>query len=456
MSEHRKFILASKNIAFDTEHRRKIKFNISQYSNAFERGMNNYSNIENGKNLISAIKGYSLENLPDLLDEFEKNAVRNGIKVIWATDGREAKKKIEEIFNQHNIKLVVKSKSMISEELHLNQFLEKKHISPIETDLGEYIVQLAGEPPYHILTPAMHKSKEDVAALFYKEFGLDKKSTPEQITQFVRNELRQKFTNAGAAITGANFLIADAGAIALTENEGNGIMSLAFPKVHIALAGIEKIIPQMNDLGKIWPVLAQFGTGQNITVYNSIISGPGKDNELDGPENMYVILLDNGRSKLNRIKPQREALKCIRCGACLNVCPVYKNVGGHTFNTAYPGPIGSVITPFLRGAKFDHLAFACSLCGKCTEICPAKIQLHHLLLYNRDRSNRKKPISFWNGFVKTFTFITTRRKMMDLFNSQFKNVIFKTIKNGWGNQREVPVFKDKSFSKQWNSISKEL
>jgi L-lactate dehydrogenase complex protein LldF len=452
MSEHRKFISASKNIAFDLEHRRKIKFNIAQYSNAFDRGLNNYSNIEDGKNLISAIKEYSLENLPDLLEEFEKNAIKNGIKVIWASDGKEARKEIKAILKKHNVELLVKSKSMISEELHLNDFLEKNHIIPVETDLGEYIVQLAGEPPYHILTPAMHKSKEDVAKLFFKEFGLDITSTPEQITQFVRNELRQKFTTAGAGITGANFLIADAGAIALTENEGNGIMSVAFPKVHIAMVGIEKIIPRLTDLGNIWPVLAQFGTGQNITVYNSIISGPRRNEELDGPEYMYVILLDNGRTKLNQAIPQREALKCIRCGACLNVCPVYKNIGGHTFNTAYPGPIGSIITPFFRGAEFDHMAFACSLCGKCTEICPAKIPLHHLLLHNRDRSNRKKPLSFWNIFVKIFTIITSQRKLMDLFNGQFKNTTFKSIKSTWGNFREIPVFKQKSFSKQWNSL----
>lgn len=455
MSEHDKFVSACKNISYDLEHRRKIKFNIFQYSKAFDRGLNNYSNIEDGRNFISAVKGYSLDNLPDLLEEFERNAQHNGIRVIWAKDGNEARKRIKEIFRQHNVELVVKSKSMISEELHLNQFLEKSHILPVETDLGEYIVQLAGEPPYHILTPAMHKSKEDVAALFSKEFGLEEGSTPEQITQFVRNDLRQKFISAGAGITGANFLIADAGAIALTENEGNGIMSLAFPKVHIAMVGIEKIIPKLTDLGKIWPVLAQFGTGQNITVYNSIISGPKKIGEQNGPEFMYVILLDNGRSKLNEVKPQREALKCIRCGACLNVCPVYKNIGGHTFNTAYPGPIGSVITPFFRGASFDHMAFACSLCGKCTEICPAKIPLHHLLLYNRDRSNRKKPLSLWNGFVKMFTIVTSRRKLMNLFPSQFKNTIFKFIKHIWGNLREVPVFKEKSFSEQWNSLRNE-
>ena len=206
-------------------------------------------------------------------------------------------------------------------------------------------------------------------------------STPQQITAYVRELLREKFFNADIGITGANFLVADIGAVCLTENEGNAMMSMSFPKVHIVIAGIEKLIPKLRDLDLFWPLLATYGTGQNMTVYNSIVTGPRQEGENDGPEEMYVILLDNNRTEILAHKNQRRALGCIRCGACLNVCPVYKSIGGHAYGTTYSGPIGSVITPWMRGMKdFKHLSFASSLCGACTEVCPVKINLHELLV----------------------------------------------------------------------------
>ena len=322
-------------------------------------------------------------------------------------------------------------------------------VEPVETDLGEFIVQLEGEPPYHILTPAMHKSKEDVARLFHEKFGTPPNETPQNLTAFTRGKLREKYLKAGAGITGANFLVADTGAVALTENEGNGIMSVAFPKVHIVIAGIEKVIPSLSDLGKIWPVLAQFGTGQQLTVYNSIFTGPKKENELDGPEHMYVILIDNGRSKLYQTHPQSEALKCIRCGACLNACPIYKNVGGHTYNTPYTGPIGSVITPIFKGKAYNHLADACSLCGRCTEVCPAKIPLHELLLHNRNRSVAANNGKMWSLFIKMFRFFASKQNKMDMFSEHFKNSIFKIGKNKWGKNRVLPIFGKQTFSNYW-------
>ena len=220
---------------------------------------------------------------------------------------------------------------MVTEEIHLNEFLEKNNIESVETDLGEYIQQLDGEPPYHIVTPAMHKSKEDVAKLFAEKLGTDPNLTPEQLTLVARQNLREKYTQAEIGITGANFIIADIGAIAVTENEGNARLSCAWPKTHIVITGIEKVIPSLTDLALFWPLLATYGTGQKITVYNTIVTGPKQPGETDGPEEMYVILLDNGRTNILANEKTRESLYCIRCGACLNACPVYKNIGGHTY-----------------------------------------------------------------------------------------------------------------------------
>ncbi|NLF43327.1 MAG: lactate utilization protein [Bacteroidales bacterium] len=355
------------------------------------------------------------------------------------------------------MRLVVKSKSMITEELHLNDFLGKNGIDSIETDLGEYIVQISDDRPYHIVTPVMHRSKEDIAVIFNQKFGLPVDSTPEQITAFVRNELREKFTKAGAGITGANFLIADIGAIALTENEGNGVMSMSWPKIHIAIAGIEKIIPSLKDLDLFWPLLATHGTGQNMTVYNSVVSGPKSDKESEGPVEMYVILVDNGRSNLLSQIPQRKALTCIRCGACLNACPVYRTIGGHTYQTVYSGPIGSVISPHLLGLeKYKHLSFASSLCGKCTEVCPVEIDLHAQLLYNRRDSVKA---GYINRMDKISMFIwktaMSNRWMIDLASPALKNaglnLLFKKL---WGPRRNLPKVQPKTFHTLWAERNK--
>src|SRR5690606_39059996 len=270
-----------------------------------------------------------------------------------------ARQKILNIIRKANAKTVIKGKSMTTEEIHLNEFLHEHHIEAVESDLGEYIVQLLGQKPYHIVTPAMHLNKESIAQLFHEKFGTPVDATPQQLTLKARELLRDKYLSADVGITGANFLIADTGSIALTENEGNARLTTTFPKIHIAIVGIEKMIPSMMDLDLFWPMLSTHGTGQNLTVYNTILGGPKQENETDGPEEMYVILLDNGRTNLLEQKDQRQGLYCIRCGACLNGCPIYKNIGGHTYETTYSGPIGSIITPHLQGMKdFKHLSYA--------------------------------------------------------------------------------------------------
>jgi L-lactate dehydrogenase complex protein LldF len=453
MSEYaKKFNQDAEKIAFDKEHRKRINFNIGKYDAAVVNGKRQFSNLEKARKRVANIKHKAIENLDKYLNEFETNFERNGGKVIWAQNADEAVGEILKLMEKHEIKMVVKSKSMITEELELNEALEKANVESVETDLGEYIVQVAGEKPYHIVTPAMHKSKEDIADLFHKKFGTPENSTPEELTNFVRGKLREKFMEAGAGITGANFLIADTGSIALTENEGNGMMSFSFPKIHIAVAGIEKMIPSFRDMHLIWPMLAAHGTGQNLTVYNSIVSGPRQTGEIDGPTEMYVVLLDNGRTELLKHPRQRRALSCIKCGACLNACPVYKNIGGYTYNTTYSGPIGAVITPHLREMKnFKHLSYASSLCGKCTEVCPVKINLHELLLYNRNESVISGMTTRTERFAQKMAKKgLSNRWMMDFGGGGLKNTAMKLfMKKHWGPRRTLPEFAPKSFKQLW-------
>jgi len=452
------FLIKADEKAFDLNHRKTINHNIGRYNTAVERGLSKFENLENSKRKAHVIKWRVMENLDKFLPEFESNFQRRGGKVIWANDAAEAQKEILNIINKNNGRTVIKSKSMTTEEIHLNDFLEKHSIESVESDLGEYIVQLLGQPPYHIVTPAMHLNKEEIAKLFHEKFGTPIDYTPEQLTHKARELLRDKYLNADIGISGGNFLIADTGSIALTENEGNARLCTTFPKIHIAIVGIEKIIPSMADLDLFWPLLASHGTGQNLTVYNTILSGPKQANETDGPEEMYVILLDNGRTNLLAQKEQRQGLYCIRCGACLNACPVYKNIGGHTYNTTYSGPIGSIITPHLKGMQdFKHLSYASSLCGKCSEVCPVKIDIHKMLLLNRrdaaagNENTKVEKIgwSIWKtGMMK--------RSRMDVIGGKIKNFFLKNLfRKKWGKYRSMPVVSEKSFAQQWQEKNKE-
>lgn len=450
MPVKRDIFLKTSKIAFDKNHRRTINFNISRYNEAVSKGKLRYSNLDLARSRASYVKEKVAANLRQHLLEFEQNATNNGIEIIWARDGHEAIKGILKVFQEHDARLLVKSKSMISEEIELNENAEQAGVEPVETDLGEFIVQVAGEKPYHILTPAMHKSKEEVARLFNDNFGTAENATPEELTLFVRKKLRQKFTSAQVGITGANFLVADVGGVALTENEGNGLMSVAFPKVHIVISGIEKILPSMHDLPLFLPLLASTGTGQQVTVYNSLFTGPAAPGESNGPEKMVVVLLDNNRSELAAEKDHFKALKCIRCGACLNACPIYKNVGGYTYNTTYSGPIGSVITPFFRGFKdFQHLSHACTVCGACTAVCPVRIPLHDLLLLNRKKGVEENHTNTaWSVGMKAYGWAFKKRQRLDLIGGKGKNRLMKLNPDILGKEKEFPTFNRNSFSKQ--------
>lgn len=452
MNDHVSSFMAKSTVkAADLEHRRKVNFNISKYNATVPIGKQQFANVHLARERAKNVKWRAIEMLDVYLEEFEANLMKRGGKVIWAETTEQALEEIGKICAAKNCKTVVKSKSMVTEEIHLNDYLEKKGIESIETDLGEYIQQLDGEPPYHIVTPAMHKSKEDVAKLFYNKLNTAPNLTPSQLTLVAREKLRTKYVEAEVGITGANFIVADIGGIAVTENEGNARLSCAFPKTHIAIVGIEKIIPTMNDLGLFWPLLATYGTGQNVTVYNTIVSGPRQPGETDGPEEMYVILLDNGRTNILANEKTRESLYCIRCGACLNACPVYKNIGGHAYGTTYSGPIGSVITPHLKDlGDWKHLSYASSLCGNCTEVCAVKINLHELLLENR-REAVEEGAAAWTEKMawKVWKIASLHRKWMNKGSQKTKNWMVNKVFKGWTAHRGDLDFAQKTFNQQW-------
>jgi L-lactate dehydrogenase complex protein LldF len=452
VSRLKQFLIESEAKAFDLEHRKKIRFNIGKYNAAVEKGMHQYSNHELARQRASFIKTTTINNLDKYLIEFENNFTQRGGKVIWAQNAEEALKEIGQIMKRKKARTVVKSKSMITEEIHLNDFLEKNGIDVVETDLGEYIVQLADQRPYHIVTPAMHMSKKDIADLFVKKLKIAPTDDAQQLVLTARRLLREKYTQAEVGITGANFLLADVGGIALTENEGNARLSTTLPKTHIVVVGIEKMLPSVMDLDLFWPLLSTSGTGQQVTVYNTVITGPRQPHEKDGPEEMYVILLDNGRTNLLAQPEKREALNCIRCGACLNVCPVYKNIGGHTYETTYSGPIGSVIEPHMSGmAENKHLSFASSLCGACTSVCPVKINLHNLLLLNRKQSVDEGLVEKQERYVMKFwEYGMKHPKMLDMVPAGLKNFVLRKVQQDtWSKRREPLQVAPKSFRQLW-------
>ncbi len=333
-----------------------------------------------------------LHKLPELLQQLESNCSKNGIQVFWAETVDQANQLVLEIGQRHNAKSVVKGKSMVSEEMGLNSFLEKHGIEALEADLGEYIIQSDHELPSHIIMPAIHKNKEQIAQLFNQkvEPSVFAKSA-EEMTAIARKVLRRKFYHADMGVSGVNFAVAETGTLCLVENEGNGRFCTTLPPVHIALMGIEKVVEHLEDVPHLLSLLTRSATGQAITTYFNMITSPRRDGEKDGPKNVYLILLDNGRTQMYSDKLLRETLMCIRCGACMNHCPVYTRIGGHAYGTTYPGPIGKILTPQMKGLhKAGYLADASSLCGACVEVCPVKIPITEILLRLRHNNEKEK------------------------------------------------------------------
>jgi len=329
----------------------------------------------------NAVKQHTIEHLDYYLEEFARRVESHGGKVIFCKDAEEVSDFVLSLAKERRAELIVKSKSMTTEEIDLNERLEHHHLESVETDLGEYIIQLAHERPYHIVAPALHKTREQVADLLTDRLGVPRETVIEKQTMIARAVLREKFLAADIGVSGANFLVADSGAVVIVENEGNARLTTSAPRIHIAVAGIEKLIPRAQDLAVFLKLLGRSATGQRLTVYTSFLSGPRRDDELDGPDEFYVVLLDNGRTKVLADREKRQSLYCIRCGACLNHCPVYRKIGGHSFPWVYSGPIGAILTPQFLGVRHEPgLPFASSLCGACAEVCPVKIDIPRILL----------------------------------------------------------------------------
>ncbi len=405
------------------------------------------------------IKKESIDHLAGYLESFELRAIEAGCKIFWAETASQAVEYVVSVCRQRGASLVVKAKSMTTEEMELNPALEAAGIHPVETDLGEFIIQLAGETPSHITAPALHKSRTQIGRLFAEKLGIDFSEDPKELTRAARAVLREKFLKATVGISGVNFAVAETGSLVLVTNEGNGRLCTTLPKTHIAIMGIEKIIPRFDDLRVFLKLLARSSTGQKLTSYVTMITGPRKPREMDGPEELHVVLLDNGRSELLTHPHTREALYCIRCGACLNVCPVYQRVGGHAYGWVYPGPIGAVITPELQGLqRARELPYASSLCGSCSNVCPVKIDLHHMLLWLRKSAVEARLTSGAERWIMKMFVATMKHPRLYRWSGllgRLAQMIFASKGKGlriphWSEGRDFPPLPNKSFHQLWN------
>ena len=416
------------------------------------------------RNQVRQMKEHVLRNLPDLLEELESNITRNGGHVHWANDGADAGAILLEIARRAQVQKVVKAKSMATEEIHLNSVLQQAGMQVVETDLGEYIIQLNNEPPSHIVAPVIHKRIEDVSEIFHRELDLPRTLDPEMMCNAARQQLRREFLGADMGISGCNFGIAETGTICIVTNEGNGRMTSSLPRIYVVLMGIEKLVPTVEDAFLQYQALCRSATGQQCSVYLSMTNGPRRPGDPDGPDEFHVILMDNGRSDM-LAKGYGEALMCVRCGACLNVCPVYREIGGHAYGSTYSGPIGAVISPLLNTdvTNAEKLPHASTLCGACRDACPVKIDLPRLLLDHRaDQVERGDAAWFDQQAIKGFATTMKSRsryenagKLAGLGSTVLAGFGGGNIKlmpppfSGWTQSRDFPPFAKKSFRSQW-------
>jgi len=425
--------------------------------------------FEKLREAANEIREHSLNHLDYYLELFERNVERNGGKVHWASTPEEMRQIIVDICKDANAKLVTKGKSMVSEEVDLHDAMQQAGIERMETDLGEYIIQLADEPPSHIIAPAIHKTRDQISDLFHKhhqKYGIHERVDDRAaIVGEARKVLRQAFVNADVGITGANFLIAETGSSALVTNEGNGDLTSNLPRVHIVTAGIEKLIPSLEDLSVFLRLLARSATGQEITAYTTVYSGPARQGE-EGPEAYHVVLLDNGRSTMlgNEF---RDMLRCIRCGACLNHCPVYGSIGGHSYGWVYSGPMGSVLTPLFNGldASYD-LPNACTLNGRCQQVCPMRIPLPGLLRKLRQKQSEARitprsqrwMLALWARLAtrpKAYQWLTGFGMRLLAFAGRKKGYLgYVPFAGGWTRGREMPAPAGRTFMQQWRDLGK--
>jgi L-lactate dehydrogenase complex protein LldF len=404
----------------------------------------------------SRIKTHTMSRLADYLEQFEARAAALGARVHWARDAAEHNRIVLEILQGHAVRRLVKSKSMLTEECHLNPFLEQHGIQVVDSDLGERIVQLAGEAPSHIVLPAIHKKKEDVGELFHKYLGTKAGATdPQYLVEAARGHLRDCFMRADAGLTGVNFAIAETGGIVVCTNEGNADLGVSLPKLHIASMGVEKLIPRVEDLGVFTRLLARSATGQAITTYTSHFHGPMPGGEL------HIVLVDNGRSKILGSDEFHRSMHCIRCGACMNTCPVYRRSGGHSYHSSVPGPIGSILAPAREPGVYKSLPHACSLCGSCTDVCPVKIDLHHqLLTWRRELAKQGLLAPSKRLGMKLASLVFRHPHLYRVLGKLGRTVVpwlprflvYNRL-NPWGKQRELPPMPRQSFREQFQRRS---
>ena len=416
------------------------------------------------------IKIHSLDNLDYYLDLLVEKVTQNGGEVHFAKDAEEANSIVTQIAISRNVKMATKSKSMVSEELELNTALEKAGVEVFETDLGEYIIQLAEETPSHLVAPALHKTKEEVALLLHDKLQVPILDDIEAMARVARDVLREKFFKADLGISGANFLVAETGSLVIITNEGNGRLCTSAPRIHIGITGMEKVIPSLQDLGLFLRLLPRSATGQHLTSYVSIVNGPRRETDEDGPSEFHLVIVDNGRSRMLADPDLREALYCIRCGACLNICPVYQKVGGHAYGWVYPGPIGAIVSPTLVGLKnASDLPFASSLCGACKDACPVKINIPRMLLHQRHKlSESTDPSERAAGFLErlastVFGYVLRHPKHLSFARSLIRSLERPFSKNGkikqtrlpilslWTQNRDLKVIAPKSFKDIWQT-----
>jgi L-lactate dehydrogenase complex protein LldF len=411
------------------------------------------------------IKEHTLAHLDRYLEQLETSIQQRGGKVHWAADADETRSIILGIAQKAGCKRAVKSKSMTSEEVHLNHALEAGGIEVVETDFGEFIIQLAGERPSHLVAPAVHHSRESVARVLSQHVGEQLPDDPTLLARTGRRLLREKFRTADLGITGANFAVAETGTIVLVTNEGNGRLTTTCPRVHIALMGIEKVIPRFADLPVFLKLLARGATGQTLSVYTTIMTGPRRPGELDGPEEFHLVLLDNGRSRV-LATPFRESLQCIRCGACLNACPVYRRIGGHAYGGVYSGPIGSILTPLYDSVEANpHLPHASSLCGACQAACPVKINIPHMLIGLRELQHHRKKSRAEALAYRLWAAVLTRPTLYRLALRAARLALRPFARNGWlrrlpgpgagwTTHRDFPAPAPVPFHERWKELQK--
>jgi L-lactate dehydrogenase complex protein LldF len=444
----------------------------SLHHNAYRQGaIGEVPGWERLRERAHELKREVMEHLDDYLEQFADNVERRGGRVHWAATAEDACRIIVEIAQQCGAGQVIKAKSMVGEEVEVNHALEARGIHPVETDLGEFIIQLAGDRPAHIVAPAIHMTRHQVSDLFATHLQSERTDVPERLTAIARKALRERFARAEMGLSGGNFLVAETGTVVLVENEGNIRFCTTAPRVHVALVGIEKLIPRFADLGVFLRLLGRASTGQRMTVYTSLLTGPRRPGE-DGPEEMHVVLLDNGRVDTLADPKMREMLFCIRCGACLNTCPVYRKIGGHAYGWVYSGPIGALVTPQFAGiGQARELPFASSLCGSCYEVCPVKINIPDLLLHLRSKAQKEVPAPRPKGSLvreKTMMRLMAwtlsrpwvyglagrlgRWGQVLLARSHWIRKVPLYPASRWTDARDLPALAPKSFHDRWKEL----